>query len=201
MTEEKQHTRNAAEPSPRKPEGVLDAKLENAKLTAKKARTKRIIIIAVVGGLVAAAAFAVWFFMNPSNAGLFDPNAREGQAPYKTQEEIQAELNRQVEEGMFNISIASVVQFEEGTAPGKAYIENVPGNHYVMQVTITLDDSGETVFETKAIKPGNFIEDITLTKDLDAGSHAATATFTALDSESLEEVGKAAAKINLNVLA
>ncbi|MEG0375395.1 MAG: flagellar protein FliS [Raoultibacter sp.] len=201
MTEEKQHTPNVPEPSPRKSDDVLDAKLENAKLASKKARTKRIVIIVVAILVIVAGAFAVWFFSNPNNADIFDPNAKEGQAPYKTQEEIQAELDRQVEEGMFNISIASVIQFEDGTKPGKAYIENVPGNHYVMQVTITLDDSGETVYESKAIKPGNFIEDITLTKDLDAGSHAATATFTALDSESLEEVGKAAAKINLNVLA
>lgn len=200
MTEDNQHTRYAPDSSSRKTDDVLDAKLEHAKRAAKKSRTRNIVIGVIVVLVLAGAVFAAWFFLNPDNSGLFDPNAQAGQAPYKTQEEIQEELNRQVEEGMFNISIASVIQFENGTAPGKAYIENVPGNHYAMQVTITLDDTGETVYETKAIKPGNYIEDITLTKDLDAGAHEATATFTALDSESLEEVGKAAAKINLNVL-
>ena len=69
-----------------------------------------------------------------------------------------------------------------------------------MQVTVTMDDGGETVYETKAIKPGQYIEEITLTKDLDQGTYPATATFTALDQESREEVGKAAAKVTLNVM-
>lgn len=162
-------------------------------------RTKRIAIIAGAVVVLVAIAFGVWMLAGNGD-DFFDLNAQEGQAPYKTQEEMQAELDRIVEEGMFNISIASVIQFEDGTAPGKAYIENVPGNRYLMQVTVTMDDGGETVYETKAIKPGQYIEEITLTKDLDQGTYPATATFTALDQESREEVGKAAAKVTLNVM-
>ena len=39
-----------------------------------------------------------------------------------------------------------------------------------------------------------------LSQDLDAGSYAATATFHALDPDTLDEVGQAAAKVTLNVL-
>ena len=75
--------------------------------------------------------------------------------------------------------------------------ENIPGNRYDMMVEITLDDSGETVFQSGALAPDSYLDDITLSKDLDAGTYPATATFTAYDTESHEAVGKAAAKVSL----
>lgn len=164
----------------------------------KKSGSKRIVIAVVAVVALALVGGAIWLFAG-SGSDFFDENAQSGQAPYKTPEEMQAELDRIVEEGMFNISISSLIEFDDGTASGKAYIENVPGNRYVMQVTLTLDDANETVYESKGIKPGNYIEDITLLKDLEPGDYAATATFSALDPDSLEEVGKAAAKVTLSV--
>ncbi|ROT87910.1 hypothetical protein [Gordonibacter urolithinfaciens] len=104
-----------------------------------------------------------------------------------------------VEEGMFGISIASVIPFADGASEGTAYIENVPGNRYLMRVAIVLDGTGETVFESKALKPGTYLETVELASDLDPGNYAATATFTALDPESREEVGRAGAKVTLSV--
>lgn len=149
------------------------------------------------------AAIAIWacvWLFACNGASLFDPNAQDGQAPYKSAEEMQAELDRVVEEGMFNISIASSIQFEDGTSSGTAYIENVPGNHYLMKVSITDDDTGDVLYESGVLKPNQFIESIVLTQDLDAGTYPATATFTALDETTHEEVGQAAAKIAINVL-
>lgn len=184
----------------------LDLPLVNAEEPApasrpsiqKKSGNRRIVIAVVAAVALALIGGAIWLFAG-SGSDFFDENAQSGQAPYKTPEEMQAELDRIVEEGMFNISISSLIEFENGTAPGKAYIENVPGNRYVMQVTLTLDDANEAVYESKGIKPGNYIEDITLSKDLEPGDYAATATFSALDPDSLEEVGKAAAKVTLSV--
>lgn len=158
----------------------------------------RIAIAACAVVVLALAGLGLWFALGQPD-DLFDPNAQSGQAPYKTPEEIQAELDRVVEEGMFNISIASVIEFPDGASPGTAYIENVPGNRYLMQVTVTLDQSGEAVYESKALKPDSYIGNITLSKDLDAGDYPATATFTALDPDSHEEVGRAAAKVTLVV--
>ena len=154
----------------------------------------------VVGIVVAALAIwlLVWLFAC-NGSSLFDPNAQTGQAPYKSQEEMQAELDRVVEEGMFNISIASTIQFADGSSSGTAYIENVPGNQYNMQVTITQDASGDVLYESGILSPNQYIENITLTEDLDPGTYEATATFTALDPTTYEEVGQAAAKIAIVV--
>ena len=166
----------------------------------QKSSRKRAAVIAIICALAAIAIWLLVWLFACNGASLFDPNAQDGQAPYKSAEEMQAELDRVVEEGMFNISIASVIQFDAGDAPGTAYIENVPGNRYDMRVSITEDATGETVYESGVLKPNQYIEDITLTHALDAGMHDATATFVALDPVTHEETGKAAAKVTLNVL-
>lgn len=122
-----------------------------------------------------------------------------GQLDGKTAEEIQEALDNYVEEGMLNISIASQIEFENGTAPGTAFIENVPSNKYVLKVTITTDSNGEVVYQSGGIKPDSTIETITLSQPLAAGVYPATATFSAYDPDTLQEVGQAAAKVTLVV--
>lgn len=166
----------------------------------QKGTSKRTFIIVAI---IVIAALLIWlcvWLFACGGPSMFDPNARDGQAPYKSAEEMQAELDRVVDEGMFNISIASAIQFDDGTSPGTAYIENVPGNHYLMRVSITEDATGDLLYESGVLKPNQFIEEIALAKDLDAGTYPATATFTALDETTHEETGQAAAKININVL-
>lgn len=165
--------------------------------TKRGGRTALVVIGVVV--LALAIWILVWLFAC-NGSSIFDATAQTGQAPYKTAEEMQAELDRQVEEGMFNISIASVIQFEDGAASGTAYIENVPGNRYNMQVAITDDDTGDVLYESGVLKPNQFIEDITLIEDLEPGTYPATATFKALDPTTQEETGSAAAKVTISVL-
>ncbi|MBE6759014.1 MAG: hypothetical protein E7554_02870 [Ruminococcaceae bacterium] len=128
-----------------------------------------------------------------------DPNASIGQLEGKTPEEIQAELNRIVEEGMFNISINATPVFNNGTAAGSLKIENIPANHYNMKVKITLDSTGEVIYQSGIIEPNHHIENAPLDVPLPKGTHAATATFTAIDPETNAAMGYAAARITILV--
>lgn len=200
------HNRGAAVPSIGTPIGSMSqpsGKQGAAKqgVAHSNGGSKKRTVLVVLGIVVLALAIwvLVWLFAC-NGSSLIDPSAQTGQAPYKSQEEIQAELDRTVDEGMFNISIASVIQFEDGTSPGTAYIENVPGNHYLMQVTITDDDTGDVLYESGVLKPNQYIEDITLAKDLEPGTYDTTALFTALDEQTYDEIGTAAAKVTINVL-
>ena len=166
----------------------------------QKSSRKRAAVIAIICALAAIAIWLLVWLFACNGASLFDPNAQDGQAPYKSAEEMQAELDRVVEEGMFNISIAGAIQFDDGASEGTAYIENVPGNRYNMRVRITEDATGDVLYESGVLKPNQFIEKIALTKDHDQGSYPATATFTALDPSSYDEVGQAAAKVVVNVI-
>lgn len=155
------------------------------------------IVLAIIAVII-----AILFGMQQCDfqGSLRDPNSSLGQLQGKTNEEIQAELDRQVEEGMFNISISSNVEFADGQSEGELKIENVPGNRYLMQVTITDDATGQVIYTSGLIDPNHHIQTAKLDVDLDPGVYDCTAVFTALDPETEEEVGQAAAKITINVL-
>lgn len=168
------------------------------KQAGKRKKGKKVIIIICI--LVAAGVVAVLLGMHSCGRGnWFDTTAQTGSLAGKTQEEIQEELNRIVEEGNFNISIASKIYFENGGAEGSARIENISANHYNMKVAITLDETGETIYESGGLKPGQFIEKIRLLRDLPEGTYSATAVFTAYTQDDLSRVGQAAAQIEMIV--
>jgi hypothetical protein len=129
----------------------------------------------------------------------FDPEAVTGILPDMSEEEIQKELDRVVEEGMLNISISSGISFQSGTSKGKANIYNVSSNQYIFKVEITLKETGETVYASKGIKPGQYIQYIELEKDLEAGVYDATAMFTAYTEDTHQVVGNAGAEVTLYV--
>lgn len=176
-----------------------------AAMAASKRRTRRramAVVAVLVVVLVAAGAGIAWWLGAQEGAGsraYYDANARAGQAPWKSQEEMQAELDRVVEEGMFDIAIAATIEFPSPGEEGLALIENVPGNRYDMRVTVTLDDTGEELYRSGLIAPGSYIESIGLSRELAPGTHEATAVFEAVDAETHAAVGKAAAQVKLVV--
>ena len=166
----------------------------------KKPASFWVAIIAIILALIAAVIICIFALQSCDGGPLYDSNAASGQLEGKTPEEIQAELDRQVGEGMFNISIASNVEFADGSSEGELRIENVPGNRYDMQVTITDDSNGDVYYQTALIRPDQHIQKDVLMKDLDPGVYNCTAIFTAFDPDSNEEVGQAAAKMTITVL-
>ncbi|WP_165253149.1 hypothetical protein [Adlercreutzia sp. ZJ304] len=154
--------------------------------------------IAIVVAIVAIVAICALAFVMCSSKGARQGDA--GQLSGKSQEEIQAELDRIVEEGMFNISIASFIEFPNGSSEGAVRIENVPNNHYLMRVSIMRDDTGETIYTTDFIEPNHHIENDTLDVDLPAGTYPCTAMFYAYDMNTEELRGQAAAKVTISVL-
>ncbi|MEF9988442.1 MAG: hypothetical protein RR797_05150 [Christensenella sp.] len=175
-----------------------------ARSNEKKQKSKKSIIILVVIIVILVAVggwFGYQYWRSTQSTGFeLDEMAKNGFFKDKTDAEIQDLLNQVVDDGMFNISINSNPVFENGSAEGNLRIENVPNNHYYMTVKISLDDTGEVVYESKGLKQEQFIETAKLTKVLAAGNYPATAVFTAVDPDTLKEVGTAAAKINIFVL-
>lgn len=123
-----------------------------------------------------------------------------GQLDGKTKEEIQAELDRVVEQGMFNIAIANVVQLQNGNSEGEFMIENSPANHYNMQVDVALADTGEVVYKSGILEPNFHIQYAKLDTPLPRGTYNCIATFHALDPKKNDaEVGQAAAAMTIVV--
>lgn len=81
--------------------------------------------------LVSAAAAGVFLLKTPNSAkqafapGARDPNATIGQYEGKSEAEIQAELDKVVQEGMFNISINPDIRMTSGRAEAELRVENI----------------------------------------------------------------------------
>lgn len=168
----------------------------------KKSNRKKALYLALVLLLLLIIGVLVALLLRRDGTGTTkknrDPNAAVGQYEGKTEEEIQAELDKIVEEGMFNISIASVVTVENGD-DAMVRIENIAANHHNMTVAITLDDETDPIYQSAGLAPGQYIEQATLARKLPAGEYTATALFTAYDLDTLAQAGQAAAKITLIV--
>lgn len=170
----------------------------------KEKKNKKALWLLILLLLLIIAGGSIWFLVFRQDDELndddfFDPAAVTGILPGMSEEEIRAELDRVVEEGMLNISISSGISFADGKSQGQANINNVEANNYIFKVVITLNDTGETVYESGGIRPGQYIQYIELEKELEAGEYAATATFTAYTQDTRQIVGNAAAGLTLYV--
>ena len=130
-----------------------------------------------------------------------DELALGGMLPGKTDQEIEELLSNKVAEGMVNVEMAAGPVFEYGGKKGRVAIENIETNRYSFTVSITLDDTGEVVYESGLIDPGYYIEYVELSKTLQSGNYPATAHFTTYSLDETEDkIGELNVKITLYVM-
>ena len=130
---------------------------------------------------------------------VYDSSAVEGGWDNLSPEEIAEKLNEKVAEGMINISMNTAPYFEDGKAEGNVMIVNESINNYPQKVQIVRNDTGEQIFQSKAIPVGSKIERAALDVELPAGTYECTAMFHNLDPVSGEIIGTAGAIINITI--
>ena len=135
-----------------------------------------------------------------AKAGIvYDSSAIEGGWDNLSPEEIEARLNEKVAEGMINISMNTAPYFENGASEGNVMIVNESINNYPQQVEFIRNDTGEQIFQSKAIPVGSKIERAALDVELPAGTYECTAMFHNLDPETGDIIGTAGAIINITI--
>ena len=130
---------------------------------------------------------------------VYDSSAVEGGWDNLSPEEIAEKLNEKVAEGMINISMNTAPYFEDGKAEGNVMIVNESINNYPQQVEFIRNDTGEQIYQSKAIPVGSKIERAALDVELPTGSYECTAMFHNLDPVSGEIIGTAGAIINITI--
>ena len=130
---------------------------------------------------------------------VYDSSAVEGGWDNLSPEEIAEKLNEKVAEGMINISMNTAPYFENGTSEGNVIIVNESINNYPQKVQIVRNDTGEQIYQSKAIPVGSKIERAKLDVALPAGTYECTAYFHNLDPESGAIIGTAGAIINITI--
>lgn len=156
--------------------------------------------IIVVCSLVFVAIFILIIVLVFTSCPWFDSASLEGSYRGKSEEQIKADLNAQVQDGEMNVSIANIIKFPNGSLnDGIAHIENIKANHVDQKVSIALLDDNCNVYESGAIAPNHCINNIRLNKKLEAGEYKAIATFKGFDIDTHNEVGSISAQISLLV--
>jgi len=134
-----------------------------------------------------------------TSAGLvFDEAAVEGGWESLSQEEVEAKLNAQLEEGMINISMNTSPWFEDDSSLGNLMIVNETINRHPQKVEIVRNDTGEVIYTSGAIPVGSKIEAAKLDVELEAGSYECTALFHNLDTSG-NIIGSAGAIITITI--
>ena len=179
------------------------------KFEKRDAKSRTLVILAVVG---LAAALTVGIFTavrmihkpaaskDDSQTGIvYDSSAVEGGWDNLSPEEIAEKLNEKVAEGMINISMNTAPYFENGASEGNVMIVNEAINNYPQEVQIVRNDTGEQIYQSKAIPVGSKIERAKLDAVLPAGTYECTAYFHNLDPVSGEIIGTAGAIITITI--
>ena len=130
---------------------------------------------------------------------VYDDSAIEGGWETLSQEEIEQRLNDKVQAGMINISCNTAPYFKDGKSEGNVMLVNELNNLYPQKVEFYRNDTGEKIYESKAIAVGSKIEHAALDVELPAGEYECTAYFSNLDPDSGATLGVAGAIITITI--
>ena len=130
---------------------------------------------------------------------VYDSSAVEGGWDNLSPEEIAEKLNEKVAEGMINISCNTAPYFKDGKSEGNVMLVNELNNLYPQKVEFYRNDTGEKIYESKAIAVGSKIERAKLDVELPAGEYECTAYFSNLDPDSGAILGVAGAIIHITI--
>ena len=118
----------------------------------------------------------------------------EGMEPNLTDEEIQALLQKEVDESKVVFSIYSEPVFNGNVAN----IMFANPQHSAHDIALTVTVGGKTIIKTGKISPNQYIENVELLgKALKKGQHKGAALITAYKRDTGEEVGKVSVELDI----
>lgn len=116
---------------------------------------------------------------------VIDPNAAENATPQPTMENDEEDA---FADYYFVEMSTTEWRFESPSeASYNAVVANSAANQCNVYFDVTLDDTGEVVFISTVIEPGNMVVNIALAEELESGTYPATLTYHELDPETGDE--------------
>jgi hypothetical protein len=103
--------------------------------------------------------------------------------------QIAEEARATVERGMFMTHMNVIWNFADGVSPSyNAVMGNSSNNTYPMWFTVTIDATGQQVFESGLIPVGTTIAEIKLAEDLEPGSYDSTVSVNLVEEDGVTPV-------------
>lgn len=175
----------------------MSAEVEKMKSAAGKKKRLILIVILLIALLAGVIAFLVW---KNAQKNTMEPNAVLGIMPGKTDDEIRAELARQVDEKTIAFSINAEPVYESGGSKGNILFENPQSNKKLTRLEVYRDDTEELIYETGLMEPGSYVPEAKLSKELKKGDYACTAYIYGYRLKTEKYLGKVAAGLTVHVL-
>lgn len=114
--------------------------------------------------------------------------------------EIGREVEDKVAKGMFETHMNTTWTFPDGKSPSSdAVMGNSASNNYAFYFTVTLSDTGETVFTSGLIPVGAQISEIKLEKELAAGAYSAVVAIHMVEDDGTPVENNMGINVTLNV--
>lgn len=129
-----------------------------------------------------------WIYDKSKNIYVLSPDAKDGAYQMPTGIAME-ELERQADESTIRIQINARPEVSSGTSTCNLMIGNPVENQGNLKINVTLDATGEDIFQSEELKPGERIPYVTLNVVPKPGEHPATATFTVVSKEGGEPIG------------
>ena len=171
----------------------------------KRSRKKWIILILLIL-ILGGAAFAIKYKMQSSTLPDEDKIETAGgdlidEIPEgMTEGEYGDLLQKQIDDSMFTINVRTTPIFQNGSSKGVIDITNNPSNKFPCKVSLKLNDTGEEIYRCDdLIYPGQYINEIKLTKNLKKGAYPATLTYYVFNEDGEEAIGTIDAGINIAI--
>lgn len=146
---------------------------------------------------------AVLALRQPQQSGLaWEENAMVGFMPGVDLETRRKQLQQELDESQIAFSLNSSPAFvlENGIPTGKLMLENPGNNHKLLTAELQLSATGETLYQSGALRPGSYLEEVALNRTLPAGEYPITVYLRAYREDTEELIGQTGASVTLTVL-
>ena len=138
--------------------------------------------------LILSGAYMLGLFDKPDDSGIqLGAGVKEGEIDPETGEKVSGNEGGTGTNGKSNMTVRlnGYPVFEDGNSAGNLNIANPSSNVLYMLVEITLDDTGEKIYESGAIPPNHYVDNDKLIVILKQGEYKATAHVTLYDPDNV----------------
>lgn len=182
-------------------ENLANSKTESISHPGKKKHPMLVIILIVLLVFVSAAlACFVYSVLTNDDEGKVSSPHRDTVFTLDNRDQILSDLSdKKVSDGLFEISMNMKWHFENASTPSEnSYVGNVTTNSNKVYFVVTLDSTGQTVYESPFIPVGYALKNIALQEELSAGTYPCTLTYHLVDEDE-NEVSELAVAVTLEI--
>lgn len=160
-------------------------------------KTKKILIISVISILLFAGIIVLILLYNkPQNNDFeYEDNVMVGLMPGVDRDALLEQMQNNVDKSAIAYSVDSRPKLQKQTL----YIlfENPEGNDKDLSIEIYDNETGESIYSSKAIKEGSYVPSVKINRTYEIGEHTITVYIKAYEIETHKFIGEAAAELIL----